>query len=162
MAAFLWFFPFRGDYRRVKLTFARPSRLVLAQTGCFLDYRAKFPRLKIRMTPNNHLRQMVSCLLVIAALATSACHREVAVPPLPYRPVTLSDRFFDVWPTGPGKAFVVGSSGKVLFTEDEGHHFKPVNIGTDAAVYAIQMTDDQNGYLCGQDGLVMRTRDGGK
>src|SRR5207249_2470615 len=49
-----------------------------------------------------------------------------------------------------------------LVTEDGGHHFKPIDIGTDAAVYGIQMVDDQNGYLCGQDGMVMRTRDGGK
>lgn len=108
------------------------------------------------------LRQMVTLLLAIAALATTACHREVAVPDLPYRPVTVQDKFFDVWPTGPDRAFIVGARGKVLLTEDGGRHFKPINIGTERAVFAIQMVDDQNGYLSGQDGLAMRTRDGGK
>ena len=41
-------------------------------------------------------------------------------------------------------------------------HFKRIDIGTQLGVFGIQMTDDQNGYLCGQDGLIMRTRDGGK
>ncbi len=98
---------------------------------------------------------------MIAALMLSACHREVPVPPLPERPVTFADKFFDVWPTGPESAFIVGARGKVLHTVDGGHHFKIVNIGTDLAVFGIQMTDAQNGFLCGQDGLVMRTRDGG-
>ncbi len=105
---------------------------------------------------------MVALLLAIAAFSTTACHREVAVPPLPSRPVTLKDQFFDVWPIGPERAFIVGTRGKVLYTEDAGHHFKPIDVGTDVALYAIQMVDDQNGYLSGQDGLVMRTRDGGK
>jgi photosystem II stability/assembly factor-like uncharacterized protein len=114
------------------------------------------------MTTKNRLMRTVTLLLAFAGLALQACHREVAVPPLPYRPVTLQDQFFDVWPSGPQRAFVVGSRGKVLLTEDGGRHFKPVDIGTERAVFSIQMTDDQNGYLCGQDGLAMRTRDGGK
>ncbi len=114
------------------------------------------------MMPKIRLRQTVTLLLALAALATAACHREVAVPPLPYRPVTSHDIFFDVWPTGPQSAFIVGTRGKVLYTADAGLHFKPIDIGTDLAVYGIQMVDDQNGYLCGQDGLSMRTRDGGK
>jgi photosystem II stability/assembly factor-like uncharacterized protein len=40
--------------------------------------------------------------------------------------------------------------------------FKRIDIGTQLGIFGIEMTDDQNGYLCGQDGLVMRTRDGGK
>lgn len=74
----------------------------------------------------------------------------------------MTDKFFDVWPTGPRRAFIVGARGRVLLTEDGGAHFKKIDIGTDLGIFGIQMTDDQNGYLCGQDGLVMRTRDGGK
>jgi photosystem II stability/assembly factor-like uncharacterized protein len=55
-----------------------------------------------------------------------------------------------------------GTRGKVLLTEDHGHHFTPIDIGTHEGVFAIQMVDDENGYLSGQDGLTMRTRDGGK
>jgi|YelNatPaOPRAMG01_1025707.scaffolds.fasta_scaffold03859_3 photosystem II stability/assembly factor-like uncharacterized protein len=103
---------------------------------------------------------------VVAALgalcSVAACHREVALPPLPRHLITINDKFFDAWPTGPKSAFIVGARGKVLHTEDGGLHFRKVNIGTDLAVFAIQMTDAENGYLCGQDGLVMRTRDGGR
>ncbi len=101
-------------------------------------------------------------ILAIAALSIAACHREVRVPPLVERNITLSDVFFDVWPTGPDRAFIVGARGKLLLTEDGGQHFTRVKIGSDLAIFGIQMVDVENGYLCGQDGLIMRTRDGGK
>lgn len=106
--------------------------------------------------------RLAARLIFLAALATSACHREVKVPPLTPRNVTLTDNFFDVWPTGPQRAFIAGARGKLLLTEDGGKHFTRIDAGTDLAIFGIQMTDAQNGYLCGQDGLVMRTRDGGK
>ncbi len=100
-------------------------------------------------------------ILAIAFLAVSACHREVKVPPLVERNITLSDVFFDVWPTSPERAFIGGARGKLLLTEDGGQHFRRIKLGSDSAVFGIQMTDAENGYLCGQDGLIMRTRDGG-
>src|SRR5690242_12725778 len=106
-----------------------------------------------------------SWVLLLAAavtLATAACHREVKVPPLPIRNIALTDKFFDVWPTGPKSAFIGGARGKLLYTEDGGLHFKRIDIGSDLGIFGIQMTDAENGYLCGQDGLIMRTVDGGK
>src|SRR5262249_18543617 len=101
------------------------------------------------MMPRIRPPQTVTLLLGMAALSTASCHRQVAVPPLPYRPVTMQDKFFDVWPTGPHRAFIVGARGKVLLTEDDGRHFQPIDIGTHGAVFAIQMVDDLNGYLTG-------------
>jgi photosystem II stability/assembly factor-like uncharacterized protein len=101
-------------------------------------------------------------ILALAAIMVAACHREVAVPPLAERNITLSDLFFDVWPTGPDRAFIAGARGKLLLTEDGGQHFKRIDLGSDLAIFGIQMADADNGYLCGQDGLIMRTRDGGK
>ena len=100
-------------------------------------------------------------ILAIAVLATGGCHREVKVPPLPERNISLSDLFFDVWATSPQRALIGGARGKLLLTEDGGRHFKRIKLGTDLAIFGIQMTDAENGYLCGQDGLIMRTRDGG-
>ena len=114
------------------------------------------------MIPNSIGRKCIVLLVAIGALAVSACHREVAVPPIKERAITFTDQFFDVWPTSPTRAFIVGTRGKVLLTEDGGLHFKQIDIGTDLAVFGIQMVDDQYGYLCGQDGLIMRTHDGGK
>lgn len=105
---------------------------------------------------------LTKTLLVLVALAIAGCHREVAVPPLPLRNITLTDKFFDVWPTSPTRAFIVGDRGKVLLTEDGGRTFKRIEVGTQLGIFGIEMTDDQNGYLCGQDGLIMKTRDGGK
>jgi photosystem II stability/assembly factor-like uncharacterized protein len=114
------------------------------------------------MERNFHAHRLIKTLIVVIALAITACHREVAMPPLTFRNVALTDKFFDVWPTSPTRAFIVGDRGKVLLTEDGGRHFQRVNIGTNLGIFAIQMIDQQNGFLCGQDGLVMRTRDGGK
>ena len=113
------------------------------------------------MLKRPHLRRQIISLFALLGLFTSACHREVPVPPLPIRNVTRTDNFFDVWPVSPTRAFIVGARGKVLLTEDAGRHFQRIDIGTDLGIFGIQMTDDQNGYLCGQDGLIMRTRDGG-
>ena len=81
---------------------------------------------------------------------------------MPLRNIALTDKFFDVWPTSPTRAFVVGDRGKKLLTEDGGRTFKRIDLGTQLGIFGIQMTDDQNGYLCGQDGLIMKTRDSGK
>jgi photosystem II stability/assembly factor-like uncharacterized protein len=102
-----------------------------------------------------------SLILAIIALAIAACHREVKVPPLTERNITLSDVFFDVWPTSAERALIGGARGKLLLTEDGGRHFKRIKLGSDLAVFGIQMVDAENGYLCGQDGLIMRTTDGG-
>lgn len=104
----------------------------------------------------------VKAAFVLIALTVTACHREVAMPPLPVRYISFTDKFFDVWPTSPTRAFIVGDRGKVLLTEDGGRHFQKIEIGNNLGIFAIQMIDAQNGYLAGQDGLVMRTRDGGK
>lgn len=114
------------------------------------------------MNRNRRSVSIRSLAVTLAALAGAGCHRTVAVPPLPERNITTTDNFFDVWPTGPESAFVVGTRGKVLRTDDAGRHFRRIDIGTDVAVSGIQMVDADNGYLCGQDGLLMRTRDGGR
>ena len=107
-------------------------------------------------------RRLWPLATVMLMLSVAACHREVAMPPLPDRNITVTDRFFDVWPTSATRAFIVGARGKVLLTEDGGRTFERIDIGTDGGVFGIRMADDQNGYLCGQDGLIMRTRDGGR
>ncbi len=114
------------------------------------------------MERNLRAYSLLKTLFALIALATAGCHREIALPALPLPNITLTDKFFDVWPTSATRAFVVGDRGKLLLTEDGGRHFKRIDIGTNLGIFGIQMSDDRNGYLCGQDGLVMRTRDGGK
>ena len=114
------------------------------------------------MERNLRSHNLTKALFVLIALAIAGCHREVPVPPLPVRSISLTDKFFDVWPTSPTRAFIVGDRGKVLLTEDGGRTFKRIDVGTQLGIFGIEMTDDQNGYLCGQDGLIMKTRDGGK
>src|SRR5260370_39159701 len=115
-----------------------------------------------RMERKLRAYSLIKTLFALIALATAGCHREVAVPPLPLRNITFTDKFFDVWPTSPTRAFIVGDRGTVLLTEDGGPAFRRIDIGIQLGIFGIQMTDDQNGYLSGQDGLVMRTLDAGK
>jgi photosystem II stability/assembly factor-like uncharacterized protein len=105
---------------------------------------------------------VIKTLFALIALVVAGCHREIAMPPLTIRNINFTDKFFDVWPTSPTRAFIVGDRGKLLLTEDGGAHFRRIDIGTNLGIFGIQMTDDLNGFLCGQDGLIMRTRDGGK
>ena len=114
------------------------------------------------MVRNIALGRWITAAFVLIALALGGCHREVAIPPLAIRNIRPTDKFFDVWPTSPTRAYIAGDRGKILLTEDAGKTFTRLNTGTDLGIFSIQMTDDQNGYLSGQDGLIMRTRDGGK
>jgi photosystem II stability/assembly factor-like uncharacterized protein len=107
------------------------------------------------------IRAIPTIVALTLGLCAIACHRTIEMPLLPERNITTSDNFFDVWPTGPERALIAGTRGKLLMTEDGGRHFKRIDIGTDLAIFGVQMIDAQNGYLCGQDGLVMRTTDGG-
>lgn len=112
--------------------------------------------------PFTRTRRLWPLALAFVVASAAGCHREVAMPPLPVQHITMTDRFFDVWPTSPTRAFIVGARGKVLLTEDGGLTFKPIDIGTSLGVFGLRMADEQNGFLCGQDGLIMRTRDGGQ
>lgn len=114
------------------------------------------------MVRNTALGRWLTAAFVLVALALGGCHREVAVPPMKIRNIRTTDKFFDVWPTSPTRALIVGDRGKLLLTEDGGKTFTRLNSGTDLGIFTIQMTDDQNGYLAGQDGLIERTQDGGK
>jgi len=98
------------------------------------------------MERNLRAYSLIKTLFALIALATCACHREVVLPPLPLRNITLTDKFFDVWPTSPTRAFVVGDRGKVLLTEDGGRNFKRIDIGTQLGIFGIQMADDRIGY----------------
>src|SRR5713226_4358826 len=114
------------------------------------------------MQENSTRRLATAWMAVLVAIGCVACHREVKLPPLPEQLITFNDKFFDVWPTGPRSALIVGNRGKLLATDDAGLHFRKIALGTDLGIFAIQMADADNGFLSGQDGLLMRTRDGGK
>jgi len=114
------------------------------------------------MVRNIRANRLLLAVFAIVALGGAACHREIAVPPMPVRNIRPTDKFFDVWPTSPLRAFIVGDRGKLLETDDGGKSFRKIDLGVDLGIFGIQLVDEQNGYLCGQDGLIMRTRDGGK
>jgi len=107
--------------------------------------------------------QRIGLLATVALmLVTSACHREVKMPPVVERNITLTDKFFDVWPVSEKVAFIVGARGKMLYTEDGGLHFTRVRLETDVGIFGVQMVNPNVGYICGQDGLIMRTQNGGR
>src|SRR5438067_661120 len=106
------------------------------------------------MHTKNPSRYLTALCLALVTISIAACHRKVDLPPLREHYIARTDAFFDVWPTGPERAFIAGTRGKLLLTEDAGKTFKRIDLGHDLAVYAIQMADADTGYLCGQDGLL--------
>src|SRR5690349_18010389 len=89
--------------------------------------------------PRKVVLACVRIALGASLIGLGACHRKVEMPPLTEPNISTGDRFFDVWSTSADKAFIVGARGKMLVTEDAGHTFHKIDLGTDVGINAIQM-----------------------
>ncbi|MEW6298751.1 MAG: YCF48-related protein [Thermodesulfobacteriota bacterium] len=59
-------------------------------------------------------------------------------------------------------AWVVGNRGVVLHIANQGEQITLLPTGVEKAIYNIDFIDPQNGLAIGQDGLILKTADGGK
>lgn len=59
-------------------------------------------------------------------------------------------------------AWVVGNRGVVLHLSDQGEQITLLPTGVERAIYDIDFVDPQNGLAIGQDGLILKTGDGGQ
>jgi photosystem II stability/assembly factor-like uncharacterized protein len=82
--------------------------------------------------------------------------------PLIERTIYVTDRFYDVQALSKDRAIIVGYGGKIAQTTDGGNSWIVADSGTDLALYAIRMADENHGWVVGQEGLVLHTDDGGK
>ena len=65
-----------------------------------------------------------------------------------------------LWCAGPNLCWAVGSTGQILHTTD-GETWTAQNAGTTADLLAVCFSDNQNGMVCGFDGTILRTNNGG-
>ena len=102
--------------------------------------------------------------LVVAAVAilASGCHGSEDWEPLTTQKIYVQDKFYDVAPLSPTRAIVVGYGGKILETSNSGVSWKAIDAGTDFALFSIDFASDKVGWIVGQEGLILKTIDGGE
>jgi photosystem II stability/assembly factor-like uncharacterized protein len=58
-------------------------------------------------------------------------------------------------------AWVVGTSGTILYTADGGNKWLPRTSGVNATLTQVRFTDARTGWVIGLDGMILHTDDGG-
>ena len=116
-----------------------------------------------KATPGGNLMHLkpILCGVVLVALGIG-CHREVEMLPLVERTIYQTDRFYDVQAVSKQRAIVVGYGGKIVETATRAGTGTVLSSGTDSALYGVKLVDDTTGWIVGQDGLVLDTKDGGR
>src|ERR1039458_1883783 len=109
------------------------------------------------MERNLHAYSLIKTLFVLIALATPACHREVALPPLPLSNITLTDKFFDVWPTSPTRAVVVVDRGVeaklVMGRRDSSKSWERLNSRANLFIFGLSFPGALHGFFVGDRAL---------
>jgi len=90
---------------------------------------------------------------LLACMAALGCHHEVEMLPLVERTIYVTDKFYDVQALTKDRAFVVGYGGKILETTTGGSTWEVRPSGTELALYGVEMVDEKNGWIVGQEGL---------
>ena len=70
--------------------------------------------------------------------------------------------YYGVFVLDENNAWAVGSRGIILHITDNGEKVATLPTWVEKALYDIDFTDAQNGLAIGQDGLIIKTGDGGK
>lgn len=72
-----------------------------------------------------------------------------------------SATLYGVDPVSCSVAWVVGTSGTILYTQDGGNKWMPRTSGVDATLTQVKFTDARTGWVIGLNGMVLHTDDGG-
>ncbi len=70
--------------------------------------------------------------------------------------------YYGVFVLDDNNAWVVGNRGAILHLSDKGDTIALLPTGVDRAIYNVDFINAQNGLAIGQDGLILKTSDGGK
>jgi len=70
--------------------------------------------------------------------------------------------YYGVFVLDDNNAWVVGNRGIILHLADKGTKITVLPTWVEKALYNVDFTDAQNGIAIGQDGLIIKTSDGGK
>ncbi len=67
-----------------------------------------------------------------------------------------------IFATSPDDVYIVTSNGRIAYSSDGGQNFMDqYNVGNNLRFHKIYFTDAQNGWVCGWNGEVLRTTNGG-
>ena len=109
------------------------------------------------------VRGLAAVAVSAALLTTVGCHREIEMIPMATQKVYVSDKFFDVAVMDEKRALVIGYGGKIIESTDGGFTWGQIDAGTSKSLYSIGFAPGgQAGWIVGQEGLILRTEDGGK
>ena len=70
--------------------------------------------------------------------------------------------FYDAFVLDANNAWVAGGRGLILHVTNNGQDFAMLETGVQKAIYEIDFATAQDGIAVGQDGVVLKTSDGGK
>ena len=71
------------------------------------------------------------------------------------------DNFYDVSPVNSREIWIVGNSGKILHSGDEGKSWTIQVSGIKEDLYSASFIDVRRGWCAGSNGLILHTEDGG-
>ncbi len=74
----------------------------------------------------------------------------------------LDATFLEIEFAAQDKAFIVGTNGTILRSEDNGETWERQFAGTLADLYSIDFVDDKRATIVGANGTILRSRDGGE
>lgn len=102
-------------------------------------------------------RTIVLCVFAYSLLVVAS----VSADAVELKDISFRDRLFDVEIQG-NNVFVVGFPGIMLRSTDRGQSFSGVDVGTDDALFDIEIAPDGTGAVVGRTGFCMTTTDSGK
>ena len=98
-------------------------------------------------------------LLAWYFVASYLAHRQL--PPVAEKMLTLHDDLLAIDGAQDGQAVVVGKSGLILVTSDNGKTWQPRAADTTTALSAVSFGDRDHGFVVGSGGTLLATNDGG-
>lgn len=78
----------------------------------------------------------------------------------PNAPLLTANVYLDVARAGT-RVVAVGDRGSIIYTDDEGAHWRQAESPTGVLLTAVCFSDSRNGWAVGHDAVVVGTRDGG-
>jgi photosystem II stability/assembly factor-like uncharacterized protein len=103
------------------------------------------------------MKKLILRLGVILLVPGSLTAAEVIAP---NAPLLTANLYLDVARAGT-RVVAVGDRGSIIYTDDEGAHWRKAESPTGVLLTAVCFSDSRNGWAVGHDAVVVGTRDGG-
>jgi photosystem II stability/assembly factor-like uncharacterized protein len=103
------------------------------------------------------MKILSSSILCCALFSVTAAADVIKAP----SPVLTANLYLDAARAGT-RVVAVGDRGHILFSDDEGRHWRKAQTPTGVLLTAVCFSDARNGWAVGHDAVVLGTRDGGQ